>query len=356
MKNFVSKYAFWIVQLFGCSAFVTFSFFLGGIKGDTYEKFLFCFGIFLSYFIPSTILRYLYKNFVSTTPFKLIDGVKLIFFLLVIVLLGKELPVYLRDFFGLITKVFEIEKGTLTTEFKVPKTTGLFAYIGPFIIFSGWTFFYFIIKQYRKYMASRMARLELKDKIKQAQLNTLKGHVNPQFMISSLQMIKELMKTDVPLSRKLLTQLSEILRYSLTKNNINAVLLHEELETVENYVALLNFEKVDKYRINFALAPETLKNEVPPMLLTSLMEIATKYGILQLEEGGEVELTSKHLDDSLEIKLKHTGKISRTKETELIEKTIQQRLRLLFEDNAEFNTIHELNITTLLVRMPINEL
>lgn len=205
-------------------------------------------------------------------------------------------------------------------------------------------------------MASRMSRLELKDKIKQAQLNTLKGHVNPQFMISSLQMIKDLMNVDVSRSRQLLTKLSEILRYSLTKNNINAVSLAEEFEIVENYVSLLNLDDKEQYDVHFDLASATLKHNVPPMLLTSLMELATKFGILQLEEGGNVELTSKQIENELEIKLEHAGKISRSKETELIEKTIRQRLKLLFEQEAKFSTIHELNKTTLLVKMPIREI
>lgn len=356
MKKFLSKHAFWVVQVLGCSAFVLAMYFLGGIKGGTYEKFLFCIGIFLTYFIPSTILRYLYKGFVKTNPFKLIDCLKMLFFLMIIVILGKELPHYLGYILGRISEFLGIEKGELTSEIKAPKTSGIFAYVGPFIIFGGWTFFYFIIKEFRKYMASRMARLEIKDKIKQAQLNTLKGHLNPQFMISSLRTIKDLMQKDVSLSRKLLTQLSEILRYSLTKNNINSVSLNEELEIAENYVSLLNLEHDKKYQINFDLASNTLKNEVPPMLLTSLIEIATKYGILQLAEGGTAVLTSKQMPEELEIKLVHSGKIARSKETELIEKTIQQRLKLLFEGEAEFNTTHELNSTTLLVKMPISAL
>lgn len=356
MKIFLSKHMFWVVQIGSCLAFAISIFFALGVTADLFEKLLFVSLMFLTLFMPTSILRYLYRRFVNTDSFKIIDFVKVLVFLMTMVVLAKNLPYYFGYVLGRFFDLIDVNFGELEMAYKPQKSSDFSKYFGSFILFSGWTFFYFVIKQFRKFSASRIGRLELKDKIKQARLNTLKGHLNPQFMISSLQMIKELMITDVTLARNLITKLSETLRYSLTKNNINSVSLNEEFEIAENYVALLNLKAIEKYQIHFDLAPETLKNELPPMLLTNLMEIATKYGILQLEEGGTVLLSSKQIENKLEIKVTHSGKITWSSETELIEKTIRQRLKLLFEGKAEFNTAHELNNTTLLVNMPINEL
>ena len=355
MKKFISKHAFWVVQLLSCAAFSVIIYFAFNPVASSLEKFLFLLGMFLSFFIPTTILRYLYKAFVHTSPFKALDFLKIFLFLIIIIILGRELPYYLGWSLGRISSWFGLEKGEFTASVSVPAAKGIFAYVGSFVLYGGWTFLYFIIKEYRKYMASRLARLELKDKIKQAQLNTLKGHLNPRFMISSLQMIKQQMKVDIPMSRDLLTKLSEILRYSLTKNNVNSVPLHEELEIVKNYIALLPIYEKDKYKIYFDLDCDTLIQDVPPMLLSSLMEIATKHGILQQTNGGEVVFTSREIKEVLEIRMVHNGKIARSNESELIEKTIKQRLRLLFEGKAEFSTEHELNKTTLLVKIPMNK-
>lgn len=352
MKSFLSKHAFWVFQILGCAIFTFVTYLIIGVSGIVYERVLFLTAMFLAYFIPTTILRFLYKYFVKTDPFEFIDLIKIVLFLVIVIVLGKELPYYLGYLAAKIVDLFGVYR-ELEIDLKIPKRTGIWQYVGHAIIFMGWTVFYFMIKELRKHIASRIARLELKDQIKQANLNTLKGHLNPQFMITSLTMIKELMLVDISKSRELLTKLSEILRYSLTKNNINSVSLDEELEIVKNYVNLLNLHDFEKFQVIYDIDTETLQNNVPPMLLTCLMELATKHGILKLKEGGRAVLTTKLKESILEIRLVHCGKISRSEGTEVLEKTIKQRLKLLFGSDAEYSSKHELNATTLLVNMPI---
>ena len=97
-----------------------------------------------------------------------------------------------------------------------------------------WLVTYLVIKLLLKLNRDRIERLELNTTLKQAQLNTLKGQINPHFMFNSLNNIRGLMLEDVEKSREMLTKLSEILRYSLTKNNVDSIPVHEELEVVEN--------------------------------------------------------------------------------------------------------------------------
>ena len=106
------------------------------------------------------------------------------------------------------------------------------------IIVGVWTVCYLAIKLLLRLNKNRLERLQLNSTLKQAQLNTLKGQINPHFMFNSLNNIRGLMLEDVEKSREMLTKLSEMLRYSLTKNDINAIALEEELEMVDNYIAL----------------------------------------------------------------------------------------------------------------------
>src|SRR5690606_19233516 len=90
-----------------------------------------------------------------------------------------------------------------------------------------WLVTYLVIKLMLKLNRDRIERLELNSHLKQAQLNTLIGQVNPHFMFNSLNNIRGLMLEDVEKSREMLTKLSEILRYSLTKNNLNNISMGE---------------------------------------------------------------------------------------------------------------------------------
>src|SRR5690606_15210237 len=106
-----------------------------------------------------------------------------------------------------------------------------------FMIF-GWLVCYLVIKFFLKLNADRIERLQLQTSLKESQLNTLKGQINPHFMFNSLNNIRGLMLEDVERSREMLTRLSDMLRYSLTKNDTNAIALEEELEMVDNYVEI----------------------------------------------------------------------------------------------------------------------
>lgn len=351
--RFFSKYAFWIVQILGCTVYALFIFFIMDITGSFSEKMLFFIGLFLAFFIPTTILRFLYSKYVSIDPIEIRDVIKAIFILGFVVLITKDLPYFIGFLSGKIANIFDF-KDDLKINSKAPEEARGIGYIAFFIICSGWTFFYFIIKGFRLYLSTRLARIELKDEIKQAQLNTLKGHLNPKFIMSSLQLTKELMQTDVNKARSSLTKLSEILRYSLTKNNINSVSLEEELEMVRNYIELLDLDK-QKHPIFFEIDSKTLNHEIPPMLFMSLMELGTQHGMLQSGEEGQILLTS-NLDEAvIIIKLIHSGEVHQNKDTKRIDNVIDQRLKLLFEEEAKYSRDHELSITTHLVKIPINE-
>ena len=351
MKKFISKHAFWILQIIGCFVFTLSIYLIIGMRGDMYSQVIFGIGMFLNCFIPTTILRFLYKAFVKMNPFGIVDVLKIIVCIALIVLLMEKLPYYLGYILGWVADHLGAY-GKLETDFKSPNPDRPARYIGLSIIITSWTMLYFLIKVFRSQYADRLSRLDLKDKIKQAQLNTLKGHINPQFMVNSLSNIKELMLNDVPTARKKLTMLSEILRYSLTKNNINSVPVEEEYETAKNYVSLLDIGTIEKHSIKFDLAPETLKHGMPPMLLTSLIEMATKHGIYKQKEEGDVLISTVLIENNLKISVRLNSKITRTSETNFLEKAIIQRLKLLFKQEAVYEVFHELNRTMIEVIIP----
>ena len=217
-----------------------------------------------------------------------------------------------------------------------------------------WTVCYFVIKLLLRLNKNRIERLELNSNLKQAQLNTLKGQINPHFMFNSLNNIRGLMLEDVEKSREMLTKLSEMLRYSLTKNSIDGIALEEELEMVDNYIALSKIQFEDRLEFKKEIAPDTLAIQIPPMIVQLLVENAAKHGIANLKAGGVIELITHKNEEALFIQVKNTGRLQIAKgSTQLGLKNINQRLKLLYGDKATFSLKEAQNEVIADVKIPL---
>ncbi len=227
-------------------------------------------------------------------------------------------------------------------------------FLNSVLVIFGWVVCYLVIKALLKLNADRIERLQLNATLKQAQLNTLKGQINPHFMFNSLNNIRGLMLEDVEKSRDMLTKLSEILRYSLTKNNVNAIALEEELEMVENYIDLSKIQLEDRLQFIKEVAPETLTLAIPPMIVQLLVENAAKHGISNLKGGGRILLKTEIDKDRLCIKVINTGKLQMAKgSTQLGLENIRRRLHLLYGDTAVFSLTEEKDEVVANIKIPL---
>ena len=206
------------------------------------------------------------------------------------------------------------------------------------IIILLWTIVYFVVKFIIEANKNHLLQLELSATLREAQLNSLKGQVNPHFLFNSINNIRGLMLEDVGKSQEMITKLSEMLDYAFAKNSVDAIPLHEELEMVENYIALSKIQMEDRLTFEKDIAEETLPISIPPMIIQLLIENAAKHGIANLKAGGVIKLTTEKQADELTIIVSNTGKLSIAKDsTQLGLKNIRQRLHLLYGAKAFFS-------------------
>lgn len=323
---------FWILQLLGWGFINSVSIFV--VKGISPQLLLYSvvMGTFLGIFTTSLLRWYLKRN-VQFESFGVKEFIKILFaFLLTALVFGA-----LNTLFGFLYVKF----GPTLTEaehqiFKNYDNIGI-QVLNSFFLIGAWTVTYLVIKLLLKLNQERIERLELNTHLKQAQLNTLKGQINPHFMFNSLNNIRGLMLEDVEKSREMLTKLSEILRYSLTKNNINAILVREELEVVDNYIDLSKIQFEDRLEFLKNIDSNVLDLQIPPMIIQLLIENAIKHGISNLKNGGTIILNIKKEGEVLVIEVKNTGRLQISQDsTQLGLKNIEQRLKLLYGDKASF--------------------
>ncbi len=207
-----------------------------------------------------------------------------------------------------------------------------------------WTLIYFAVHYFENYRQAQIESLIWEAAVKDFELKTLKSQLNPHFMFNALNSIRALIGVDPKGAQTAVTKLSNILRYSLTMERIETVPLDKEMQTVSDYLELetIRFEERLKYKID--LDPKSLKVEIPPMMVQTLVENGIKHGVSKRTEGGEIEIKSQVQDSLLTIKIKNNGQIS----NEALQKSkgfgisnTKHRLHLLYGEQASFSIINK---------------
>ena len=76
-----------------------------------------------------------------------------------------------------------------------------------------------------------------------------------------------------------------MMRYVLYEGDKGHVMLHQEIEFLKHYVALMRLRYTDKVKISIDIAEPITNKMVPPMLLITFVENAFKHGVSYRKES-----------------------------------------------------------------------
>jgi sensor histidine kinase YesM len=155
--------------------------------------------------------------------------------------------------------------------------------------------FYTII-YHRNLKQKEVEQAELKILTRDAELKALKLQMNPHFLFNSLNSINALVTKDATLARKMISQLSELLRMSLESHDKLLIPLKEELDLVHTYLSIEQIRFGDKMTVKEEIDPALLTQPFPAMLLQPLLENAVKHGIANTRSGGTILLSIQKQD------------------------------------------------------------
>jgi len=238
---------------------------------------------------------------------------------------------------------------------KVSLNTKLYNVFYFALLFIIWLFIILTTKIYYQLKRVQLKQLQTEANLKDAQLNTLKGQINPHFMFNSLNNIRGLMLEDVGKARNVITNLSETLRYSLTKSEENSIALEDELEMIEGFVEIAKIQYEDRLEFEMNIDEDTLNHQIPPMIIQMLVENALKHGIANLKDGGTVGLTTSKIENELQIEVVNSGSIQQQKEsTQIGVQNIKKRLELLYGNKATFNLTEKDNQVFATIKIPLS--
>ena len=196
----------------------------------------------------------------------------------------------------------------------LPKWTALQALLninrfGIEILIYGFVFGLVGVVQYQlRAQREKVRALELERQLSAAQLRALQMQLEPHFLFNTLNAITTL----VELGRQeqaveMLAHLNAILKSTLKRTTPVKVPLWQEIEIVENYLAIEQVRFADRLRIEIKVDPGALDSLVPCFLLQPIVENAIRHGIARCESDGLIEARARRDGERLCLEVRNSG-------------------------------------------------
>lgn len=204
---------------------------------------------------------------------------------------------------------------------------------------TAWSALYLGIKNWREWQAERENALQSAALANKARLEMLRYQLNPHFLFNALNSIRASVDEDAARSKKMITQLSEFLRYSLLNENAKKISLHEEIEAVQNYLAIEKIRFEEKLIVNFDVEKTAENFKVPCFLLNPLIENAVKHGLQTSPKPLRINIHAETSGKKLLLEVSNSGTLKtdlNTNGTKIGLKNVRERLEKLFGENAKF--------------------
>ncbi|MCM3879612.1 MAG: histidine kinase [Vicinamibacterales bacterium] len=150
-------------------------------------------------------------------------------------------------------------------------------------------------------------RLEEQEKLLlTARVEALASQINPHFLFNTLTSISSLIRSNPETARTVIVKLSGLLR-RLLRSRDHFVSLHEELESIDEYLDIEMIRFGPQLKVEKQIAPDTLDVIVPSMILQPLVENSIKHGFSRKVGGGRIIIRSVRSGPHIVIEVEDDG-------------------------------------------------
>lgn len=142
---------------------------------------------------------------------------------------------------------------------------------------------------------------------REAELLRLKAHLEPHFLLNTMNAIAGLVTEDQNQARELLGCLGDLLRDATSLGDRHSVT--DELAWLERYVAIHRARFPGLFDVAWDVPPEVRAARIPALLLQPLVENAISHGVARLDgEGGHVVIHGRKTAASLVFEIRDNGR------------------------------------------------
>lgn len=206
---------------------------------------------------------------------------------------------------------------------------------------------------------TEVRRLEAEALRVRAELEALRGRLDPHFLFNTLHSLVALARLDPPRTERALGQLSDLLRYVLDSKRgaREQVQLADELHFVRTYLALEELRYGERLRVSMDVEEDALDFVVPSLTVQPLVENAIRHAIAPRASGGAIAVTAKFDDDALVLTVRDDGDATAaqdavTQGTGVGLDALRRRLGLLYGNRARVDAARGAHGFTVTVYVP----
>jgi LytS/YehU family sensor histidine kinase len=129
----------------------------------------------------------------------------------------------------------------------------------------------------------------------QAELASLRAHLEPHFLFNTLHSVVALMRSDLALAERALEELSALLGYvlHLDRTGVQLVSIEEEWRLTERYLWLERLRMAQRLAVVADLDDDVLDVAIPPFTIQPLVENAIRHGLSPKRAGGTLRIRAR---------------------------------------------------------------
>lgn len=209
-----------------------------------------------------------------------------------------------------------------------------------------------IVLWQRKERLRANERLELQERLAEAELQSKRGQMNPHFLFNALDAISNFIFKNQPKDAVLyMGKLAKLMRLTLESSRSKEMVLADEIDLLGKYVDLcmLRYGQF-KWQLTMDDDLDQYEITVPPMLLQPLVENAVQHAVrpnLASNKPGEITTNISRRDNQLLIVIEDNGPgIQHPEQTSKSHglAILKERLELLSKKNAQ---AHDLQLVSI---------
>jgi sensor histidine kinase YesM len=210
-----------------------------------------------------------------------------------------------------------------------------------------------VIKGFITWFNEIKLKQSLKDKNHEMEMALIKSKLDPHLLFNTINNIDALIIKDAVEASNYLNKLSDIMRFMLYETMSDKIMLSQEIEYIEKYIALQKIRTANLNYVQFLLTGNVGNKMIAPMVFIPFIENAFKHtNNKKLENAISVHIIISNKSIQLVCENKFDSKPTfREPGSGLGNDLIQKRLKLIYPDNhvLEVNKTNELYTVNLTI-------
>ena len=128
---------------------------------------------------------------------------------------------------------------------------------------------------------------------KNTEIKFLRAQINPHFVFNTLNNIYSMVYFQSDKSLEAIEKLSQIMRFTTYESQKEKIRLQDEIDYIKAYIELEQLRHQENAYIDFRIETAEVSEEIPPYVLSPLIENALKHGLTSNENPIVINLSLK---------------------------------------------------------------